>query len=222
MDGSNIGWDEPLRLREAVHYDQIESNCSGLDDFDSEDLSAGRSVFLPWVRPKTNVFRRSMDDIDTPTVDLTRPTPMILGSGVDFKENLSRTVSMVADRPQDWSAMILHADDFGAAEDLSHALVELWRAAPQLPVMLISSRGGVERMVPERRPMRDVSPRDPVRSERVTAALSRARQRMAVWTERNADGEGMTNIFALADYSEPAPAPAPRVVVPRRVKPTRH
>jgi hypothetical protein len=218
MDGSFVGDADHAAPKVALFYRRLDVNRSGLADRDAADLSAGRSVFLPWGRPavpprpvakivapigglQVLVAARQVDGL-AGLVARFRTTGARVAMGADLAVMLARIVGS----PKTCGCLVVQIDGFGEIEDIVDQVMAFRRNAPTVPLILISTGFRQDRLGAERLALCDVSLRDPVNLGQVQAAVEQALQNNLLWQER---------LHSLCVFR----TDAPRKITPRRVKP---
>ena len=225
MDGSNMAWEPSALHAGAVRYGRIDVSRSGLDDFDAADLSAGRSVFLPWAKPGSGaaqplspatpgaaqdrlpplagvsllvVSRRSASLADQ--MDRLRAE----GARLGLDHDLPHALTVLRLHPARWSALIVHADGFGDLGDLAETLLAFRLAVPTLPLILISASFGRNALGPMPLALCDVTLHQPVGPDRMKSVLDQAIQHNHTWRQRLA---ALTPALSPPRPLQTAPAP---------------
>jgi hypothetical protein len=207
MDGSNMAWEPSALHAGAVRYGQIDVSRSGLDDFDAADLSAGRSVFLPWAKPGSRTAQPlppvapaaaqgrlpsltgvSVLVVSCKSASLADQMDRLRSQGarLGLDHDLPHALTDLRLHPARWSALIVHADGFGELDDLEETLLAFRHAVPTLPLILVSASFGRDAPGPMPLGLCDVRLHQPVGPDRMKSVLDQAIQHNHTWRQRRA------------------------------------
>jgi hypothetical protein len=241
LDGSFLTGLALVRAKRQPAYACVNVSQSGLEDHDAADLSAGRSVFLPWARPKPEQAAAYTNAMRLYTAEQWRTAPA--ERYIPAVKSLSDVAVLVASRHPDGLAGL--AEWFRAAgalvalgDDLDTVLARVLANPVGCGglIVQIDGFGEIEDIVDQLMSFRRKAPAVPLilisagfRQDRLGA------ERLALCDVSLRDPVGLGKMPAVLEQalqnnlmwqerllSLSAPrADAPRKVIPRRVRPAR-